>query len=91
MEWKNKKVLVNGGAGCIGSQLVETLVNTGAQVRVFAQYNSQNNTGLLEILPESIRKEVEIVWGDVKEMESVKKAIDGRAVIFHLASLVGIP
>ena len=91
MEWKNKKVLVTGATGFIGSHLVETLVNTGAQVRAFAQYNSQSNTGLLEILPENIRKEVEIVWGDVKEMESVKKACDGRAVIFHLASLVGIP
>lgn len=91
MEWNNKKVLVTGATGFIGSHLVETLVNAGVQVRAFAQYNSQNNTGLLEILPENIGKEVEIVWGDVKEMESVKKACDGCAVIFHLASLVGIP
>ncbi len=91
MNWQKQKVLVTGATGFIGSHLVERLVNLGAQVRAFAQYNSQNNVGLLDLLPDNIRKETEIVWGDVKEMESVKKASDARSVIFHLASLVGIP
>ncbi|MEE9399999.1 MAG: GDP-mannose 4,6-dehydratase [Dehalococcoidales bacterium] len=91
MNWNKHKVLVTGATGFIGSHLVERLLSLGAQVRVFAQYNSQNSTGLLEILPDSVRKEVEVVWGDIKEMESVKKGSSGSSIIFHLASLVGIP
>lgn len=91
LDWQKRKVLVTGATGFIGSHLVERLVNLGAQVRVFAQYNSQNSIGLLSLLPDEARKEVEIVWGDVKEMESVKKASSSCTIIFHLASLVGIP
>lgn len=91
MNWQKKKVLVTGSTGFIGSHLVEELVNLGARVRAFAQYNSQNSIGLLALLPDGVKKEIEIVWGDVKEMESVKKASHDRSIIFHLASLVGIP
>ncbi len=91
MNWNKHKVLVTGATGFIGSHLVERLLSLGAQVRVFAQYNSQNSTGLLEMLPDIVRKEVEVVWGDIKEMESVKKGSNGSSIIFHLASLVGIP
>jgi len=91
MNWKRQKVLVTGATGFIGSHLTEKLVNLGARVRAFAQYNSQNSIGLLELLPEDVRKEVEIVWGDMREMESVKNASQGCAIVFHLASLVGIP
>ncbi len=91
VNWKKQKVLVTGAAGFIGSHLVERLVGLGAQVRALAQYNSQNSIGLLDLLPDQTRKEIEVVWGDVKEIESVQKATNGCNVIFHLASLVGIP
>lgn len=91
MNWKKQKVLVTGATGFIGSHLTERLVNLGAQVRAFAQYNSQNSIGLLDLLSDEIRKEIEIVWGDVKEIESMEKASNNCSIIFHLASLVGIP
>jgi len=91
MDWKKQKVLVTGATGFIGSHLVERLVDLGAQVRAFAQYNSQNSIGLLSLIPDEVRKEIEIVWGDIKEIESVGKASSGCNIIFHLASLVGVP
>lgn len=91
MNWQKQKVLVTGATGFIGSHLTERLVNLGAQVRAFAQYNSQNSIGVLDLLPDSVRKEIEVVWGDVKEIESVEKASNDCSIIFHLASLVGIP
>ncbi len=91
VNWQKKKVLVTGGTGFIGSHLVEKLVSLGVHVRVFAQYNSQNSLGLLDTLPQSIKGEVEIAWGDIRGIESVRSATQGFPVIFHLAALVGIP
>jgi len=91
MNWDKERVLVTGGTGFIGSHLVEKLVHLGARVKAFAQYNSQNSTGLLGALPEDVKRQVEIVWGDIKEIESVKAASAGSNTIFHLAALVGVP
>lgn len=90
MNW-DKRVLVTGATGFIGSHLVERLVNLGAHVRAFAQYDSLNSLGLLDTLPESVKGEVEIVWGDIKEIESVRSATKGIPIIFHLAALIGVP
>ncbi len=47
MYWENKRVLVTGASGFIGSHVVARLVQLGAQVRAFAHYNSRNDWGLL--------------------------------------------
>jgi len=91
MNWEEKNVLVTGATGFIGSHLVEKLVNLGAHVKAFAHYNSQNSIALLDTLPESIKRKIEIVWGDIKEIESVREASKGVNLVFHLAALVGIP
>ena len=91
MKWEKRRVLVTGGTGFIGSHLVEKLVGLGAEVSVLAHYNSQNRIGLLENLPDDVKGKIEVVWGDVKEAESVEKAGKNCRVIFHLAALVGIP
>jgi nucleoside-diphosphate-sugar epimerase len=48
MYWENKRVLVTGASGFIGSHVVERLVQLGAQARAFVHYNSRNDWGLLE-------------------------------------------
>jgi nucleoside-diphosphate-sugar epimerase len=62
----SRHVLVTGAGGFIGSHLVETLLQEGADVRALVRYNSRNNRGLLELVaPESLA-EVDVVPGDIR-------------------------
>jgi NAD dependent epimerase/dehydratase len=86
-----QRILVTGAGGFIGSHLVERLVKEGARVRALVHYNSRNDWGLLELLPKDVLAEVEVVSGDVQDPFSVRSAIKGRDVVYHLASLIAIP
>lgn len=85
------RVMVTGAAGFIGSHLAERLVRDGARVRALVHYNSRNDWGLLERLPTDVVREIEIFPGDVEDPFSVRKAVRGNEVVFHLASLIAIP
>ncbi len=85
------KILVTGAGGFIGSHLTERLASTGMQVRAFVRYNSRNDWGLLELLPAAMKKNLEIVTGDLKDPDAAEKAVKGCTVVFHLAALVSIP
>ncbi len=87
----NKKILVTGADGFIGSHLVETLVRSGYSVRAFVLYNSFNSWGWLDEADEQIKKSVEIFAGDVRDPHGVKQACQGCDIILHLAALIGIP
>ncbi|HQJ15542.1 MAG TPA: SDR family NAD(P)-dependent oxidoreductase [Candidatus Omnitrophota bacterium] len=89
--WKNKKVLVTGAGGFIGSHLTERLLALGCRVRAFLEYNPQGDAGYLNPVVLSKSANIEAFYGDIKEMETVKKAVKGIDVIFNLAALVGIP
>ena len=91
MNWKDKKVLVTGAGGFIGSHLVERLVGLEAQVRAFVRYNSLSNWGFIEDLPEDVRSKVEISTGDLKDFGAVWNAVKDREVVFHLGALIAIP
>lgn len=88
---QSKRVLVTGGGGFIGSHLVERLIHEGALVRAIVRYTSQGRAGLLEILPPEVRAEIEIVPGDVRDLKTVREAMRGVNLVYHLAALVGIP
>lgn len=85
------KVLVTGAGGFIGSHLVEELVRQGEEVRAFVRYNSRNQWGLLEDLPKPVLEEIEIVLGDLKDPDGIKKAVKGCQKVFHLGALIAIP
>ena len=85
------KILVTGAGGFIGSHLVEELVRQGEEVRAFIRYNSRNDRGLLEGLGGEIRDQIEVVMGDLKDPDAVRKAVKGCGTIFHLGALIAIP
>jgi len=91
MNWKGKRVLVTGAGGFIGSHLTERLVREGASVVAFIRYNSRSSEGFIRLLPRQVRESLEVVAGDIEEIESVRGALKGAEVVFHLAALVGIP
>ena len=91
MHWQGQRVLVTGAGGFIGSHLVERLVELGAQVRALVRYNSRNDWGRLELLPASIKNEIEVVWGDLTDPHSTTRMVQACPIIFHLAALIGIP
>lgn len=91
MKFENKKVLVTGADGFIGSHLVEELVRSGCQVRAFVFYNSFNSWGWLEDLDSNVKDAIEVFTGDIRDPYGVRKAVKDCDVVFHLAALIGIP
>lgn len=82
-------ILVTGAGGFIASHLAEKLVQEGHLVRAFVRYNSRNFWGWLEESP--FRNDMEIISGDIRDFDVVKKAVSGCDTVFHLAALIGIP
>ena len=91
MSKKYKKVFVTGADGYIGSHLVEKLVTDGYSVRALAYYNSFDNWGWMECLPQNIKSEIDVVSGDVRDYHFVKSAMQGCDAVLHLAALIAIP
>jgi NAD dependent epimerase/dehydratase len=91
MDLSNKKVLVTGADGFIGSHLVEELLDAGCRVTAFVYYNSFNSWGWLDSLGKSTLDRIELVSGDIRDRGSVARAMEGIEVVFHLAALIGIP
>ena len=91
MNLQNKKVIVTGADGFIGSHLVEKLLEEGCQVRAFAYYNSFNSWGWLDSLPKEKLKQIEVVTGDIRDPHGVRNALKDIEVVFHLAALIAIP
>jgi NAD dependent epimerase/dehydratase len=91
MDLKKQTVLVTGAAGFIGSHLLEALVAKGANVRAFIRYNSRSDRGWIDTMPASMTGKIEVIAGDIKDADAVRKAVKGCDVVFHLAALIGIP
>lgn len=84
-----KKILVTGAGGFIGSHLTELLVSKGYEVKAFVHYNSSNKWGWLD--SSSVKNDVEVITGDIRDMDSVFASMQGCDSVFHLAALIGIP
>lgn len=90
-EWSGKRVLVTGAGGFIGSQLVESLVLAGADVRAFVRYNSRGDAGLLRQLSTGVIRELDVVAGDLRDTAAIDRAVRGVDFVFHLGAIISIP
>ena len=91
MSYAGLPVLVTGADGFIGSHLVEILVQRGAAVTALSCYNSFDKYGWLDDLPDTIRRDVRMIRGDVRDAAQVRALVRGQTIIFHLAALISIP
>src|SRR6478752_1742330 len=75
--------VVTGGAGFIGSTLTRLLLERGYSVRVYDDLSSGSGEHLAAL-------DVELVVGDVRDLESLQRACDGVDAMFHLAAGAGV-
>lgn len=80
-------VLVTGGAGFIGSHLVDALLAQGHKVRVLDALVSQVHE---DQRPKNLHTEAEFMFGDVCDAAKLKQALDGIEVVYHQAAEVGV-
>ena len=84
-----KKILITGATGFIGSHLTEICIQKGYKVVAFDRYNPNYNLGWLE--NSKYKKEIDFVFGDIRDYDSVFKSLKDCNLVFHLAALIGIP
>jgi len=70
---------------------VELLVARGHQVTAFCLYNSFGNSGWLETLRAETRSQISVVFGDIRDADSIQAAVVGHDGVIHLAALIAIP
>ena len=87
----NKQILVTGADGFIGSHLVEMLVKKGFKVKAFCFYNSNGSWGWLDTLDDEVKKNLEVVLGDIRDPQMVRNAMKNCSHVYHLAALIAIP
>jgi len=80
------RILVTGGAGFIGSHLVEALVARGHQVRVLDNLGSGSLSNL-----QGVRRKIDFIRGDIRDPRILKRSIRGVDLIFHQAALRSVP
>lgn len=88
---RNKKIFITGGDGFIGSHLTEHFLKEGYSVRAMAMYNSFGSWGWLEDADPELRKNLEVVSGDIRDERFVRDAMKDVGTVFHLAALIAIP
>ena len=80
------KITITGGAGFIGSHLVERVLELGAEVTVLDNLSTGNLGNLGKMLDD-----IEFIEGDIRDMETVRRAVRGADTVFHEAALGSVP
>jgi nucleoside-diphosphate-sugar epimerase len=85
------KYLVTGGAGFIGSHIVQTLLEQGSSVRVLDNFSTGKPENLEGLRQQFSQDRLEILEGDLRNSSQVEQAVRGIEVIFHEAAFVSVP
>ena len=85
----DKRVLITGGAGFLGSHLADELLTHGYQVRVLDVLSPQVH-GMKQERPTYLHPEVEFVCEDICHADAVRQALHGVSAVFHFAAAVGV-
>jgi UDP-glucose 4-epimerase len=86
MTWEGQTVLVTGGAGFLGSNLVDALVEAGASVRVLDNLHSGHESNL-----DDMRDHVDLRIADLRDRDAVSDAVKGCSSVFHLGANSSVP
>jgi UDP-glucose 4-epimerase len=84
--YQNKKVLVTGGAGFIGSHIAEKLVSLGAQVTILDNFSTGKVSNLKNILTQ-----INLIYSDINLPHVCMKTTQNKDIVFHLAAIVSVP
>lgn len=84
-----KRVLITGGAGFIGSHLADELIEKGYEVRALDNLSEQVH-GPDAVRPDYLNPEVELIVGDIRDKNAVRRALEGVDAVFHFAAMVGV-
>lgn len=85
-EFEGKSVLVTGGAGFIGSHIVDRLVELGAQVKVIDDFSEGKEENIAQITDK-----IELIKGDIRDLELLRKITKGVKFVFHQAARRSVP
>jgi nucleoside-diphosphate-sugar epimerase len=83
MNWKERRVLITGGASFIGSHLLDALVSRGARARIIDDLSSGKLENIRQHLDQGA---VEFMQGDLRTPGVAEQAVAGMSVVFHLAA-----
>lgn len=83
---EGKKFLITGGSGFIGSNIARYLVNHNAEIRIIDNFSSGRRSNLSDII-----SNITLIEGDIRDLTTVKKAVEGVDFVLHQAALPSVP
>ena len=91
MDVRVRTALVTGAGGFIGSHLVERLLSDGWRVKAFVRYSSHDQHGALVHAAAGVLDQVDLVPGDLRDGDVVRRAVEDCDAVLHLGAVIAIP